>query len=213
MMKPILLSFLMIVPFAAQATCFAEAADRYVISESLLRAIAQVESSGRPEAMNLSHRKRTGTYDIGMMQVNSSWLPKLAKMGIDEKMLMEPCQNVMVGAWILAHHLREAGAGWNGVGAYNASCRTLTPEQCQAARNTYAWKVYRALTGKTATPRRLPVPTVAASAPAGVQRRISSVVIEDAHDAPAAQPQQVLLAASRHKPPHEQGVDDAALQD
>jgi len=144
MIRSILLS-LMMASGASHAMCFAEAAGRYSLPEDLLRAIAKVESSNNPEATNLSHYERTKTYDIGLMQINSSWLPRLARMGITEKMLREPCQNVLVGAWILSQHLRESGADWNGVGAYNASCRTLSKPACEEARNGYAWKVYRAL--------------------------------------------------------------------
>jgi hypothetical protein len=55
----------------------------------------------------------------------------------------------MVGAWILAHHMREDGADWNGVGAYNASCRGASPAQCAVLRNTYTNKVYAALTAQS----------------------------------------------------------------
>jgi len=129
----------------AHAYCFVEAARRYSISEPLLRAIARVESNTNAAAMNMGHIGRTKSYDIGLMQINSSWLPKLRTFGIDEQALKDPCQNLMVGAWILAHHMREDGADWNGVGAYNASCRGASKEQCAALRNTYTNKVYAAL--------------------------------------------------------------------
>jgi hypothetical protein len=129
----------------SHAYCFEEAAKRYSISEPLLRAIARVESNTNAAAMNMSHIGRTKSYDIGLMQINSSWLPKLRTFGIDEQALKDPCQNLMVGAWILAHHMREDGADWNGVGAYNASCRGASKEQCAALRNTYTNKVYAAL--------------------------------------------------------------------
>jgi soluble lytic murein transglycosylase-like protein len=134
---------------AAHAYCFEEASKRYSISEQLLRAIARVESNTNGAAMNMGHLGRTGSYDIGLMQINSSWLPKLRTFGINEQALKDPCQNLMVGAWILAHHMREDGADWNGVGAYNASCRGASPAQCAVLRNTYTNKVYAALTAQS----------------------------------------------------------------
>lgn len=146
-MRRLILPALLLSCFAgtASATCYADAAARYRLPEDLLKAVVKVESGGRPEAMNLGHQTRTGSYDIGLMQINSSWLKKLKNFNITEQMLKEPCQNVLVGAWILSHHLRETGADWNGVGSYNASCRTLSKEACEKTRFGYSWKVYRAL--------------------------------------------------------------------
>lgn len=155
----------------AKAYCFEQAGRRYGLNPTLLEAIGQTESSLRPQATNLTHHARTGTYDIGLMQINSSWLPKLAAFGIAEH-LREPCQNVMVGAWILANHMRESGFDWNGVGAYNASCRTLSAAQCRTVRADYTWKVYRNWTRAPAgpqagaPPRRVVLPEVTLPAPA-----------------------------------------------
>lgn len=171
---------------AASATCFSEAAARYKLPEDLLRAVVKVESGGRPEAMNLGHKTRTGTYDIGLMQINSSWLKKLKTYSITEEMLKEPCQNVLVGAWILSHHLKETGADWNGVGSYNASCRTLSADYCKKTRYGYSWKVYQALMKLRNTPVQQAKPADTAGKPIVVavaaqrtQRSIRTVASEE----------------------------------
>lgn len=117
---------------SVHAMCFKEASDRYQVSEPLLRAIAKTESNFNPKALN---RNKNGTEDIGVMQINTSWLPTLAKFGIGREQLLDPCINVQIGAWVLASNIAQHGKTWRAVGAYNA----VTPSK-QAA---YVEKVWR----------------------------------------------------------------------
>ena len=139
-----LLLFAIVLP--AQA-CWQDAAARYGVDARLLYAIAQQESSLKAQAINRSHAARTGSVDIGLMQINSRWLPVLGRHGIRETDLLDPCTNLQVGAWILAQSFRRYGATWDAVGAYHAGCTELRPPDCAATRARYAAAVYRRLKG------------------------------------------------------------------
>lgn len=114
-----LLAALVIGPCSAGATCFAEAAARYKVSERLLRSIQVTENaSGKTDVVNATNAD--GSKDIGFMQINSWWLPKLASYGIREKDLLNACVSVNVAAWILANNIVTYGHTWKAVGAYNS---------------------------------------------------------------------------------------------
>ncbi len=149
---PALIGGLLALPCASSA-CWQEAATRYRVPVDLLVAIARVESSLNPQAVNRSHQARTGSYDIGLMQINSAHLPQLKRWGIGEAQLMEPCTNIHVGAWILAQSIARHGLNWQAVGAYNAACTQLRGPACEAARARYASKVARALASESAGAR------------------------------------------------------------
>ncbi len=101
--------------------CFAEAAQKYSLDPVLLKAIAKTESGFNPGA--ISKPNRNGSVDIGLMQINSSWLPKLSGFGIYEAHLLQPCTNIHVGAWVLANNIKNLGYTWKAVGAYNSPTR------------------------------------------------------------------------------------------
>nr|WP_233833239.1 transglycosylase SLT domain-containing protein [Paraburkholderia sp. ZP32-5] len=115
----------------AWADCIDDAASFQHVNVGLMRAIAQVESGTQTDVIN---RNSDGTVDIGLMQINSSWLPRLAREGISEQSLFDPCTNAYVGAWILSENIRQYGPTWSAIGAYNAA----SPEK----RLAYARKVY-----------------------------------------------------------------------
>jgi soluble lytic murein transglycosylase-like protein len=148
----------------APRNCWHEAGERYQISPWLLYAIAQAESDLRPNAMNRDHFKRTGTVDIGLMQINSSHLRPnhpLAMNGIGERELRDPCINIHVGAWLLAENIRRTGPKWDAVGAYNAVCSQLKGAACTKARKKYIDRVWSKLTRSAPAQPINPAPAIA----------------------------------------------------
>ncbi len=121
---------------AAWGDCLDDAAAFQHVSPALVRAIAQHESGMHARAVNVN---ADGSEDIGLMQINSSWLPTLARYGIGRAQLFNACVNAYVGTWILAANIREFGPSWRAVGAYNAR----SPQK----QMIYAKAIYRRLTG------------------------------------------------------------------
>jgi soluble lytic murein transglycosylase-like protein len=119
---------------ACRADCIDDAAAYQHISTQLVRAIAQHESGMRANAVNVNP---DGSEDIGLMQINSSWLPTLARFGIGRSQLFDACVNAYVGTWILASNIRHFGPTWKAVGAYNAAS--------SAKQLVYANAIYRRL--------------------------------------------------------------------
>ena len=153
--------------------CWDDAAQRSGVSADLLTAIARVESNLNPYALNRSHLQRTGSYDIGLMQINSRLLPILAHHGIREADLLEPCTNIRVGAWLLADLFARMGATWEAVGAYNAACTRIKPEACRKVRSQYAWRVYRRITPRGKTDSRIATLPVADLSPTLLAVRVA----------------------------------------
>lgn len=112
--------------WTAANQCVADAAQKNGLPVRLFAAILATEAGTVGKIV----RNTNGTYDIGPAQVNSSWLPKLARMGISEdKLLNDGCLNVSVGAWILAGEMNGASPAdpadyWRRVGNYNSHTQT-----------------------------------------------------------------------------------------
>lgn len=115
-------AFLYAAPSFAQSQgwqCWADASARYNVPVDLLYAIARVETGNR--AGLVSRPNKNGSYDIGLMQINSMHLRRLAKNGITERDLLgKPCVNLHVGAMILSEMISRHGYTWVAIGAYNA---------------------------------------------------------------------------------------------
>lgn len=123
-----------------ESNCWDAAGRVYQLDPWLLFSIAKVESGFRSHAINRDNKNKT--IDIGLMQINSTWLPTIKRFGIEPSALFEPCVSIHVGAWILAQNIKHFGYNIDGIGAYNS------PRNVKI-RRSYAQKVaaaYRDLT-------------------------------------------------------------------
>jgi soluble lytic murein transglycosylase-like protein len=109
------------VPFVAQAAspqrpastdeanilvCLQSAATTFGVDVLPLVILRQVEAG----SLGHTSGNTNGSYDIGPMQINSSWLPRLARLGITETMVRDDaCVNAYVGTWIYSEELKATG--------------------------------------------------------------------------------------------------------
>lgn len=126
------LLWVFLLPCVCFGFCFEDAGRLYAISPLLLETLAKVESNLNPNAIN---KNANGSVDIGLMQINSTWMARLNCRA--EDLLTNPCTNVMTGAWVLRHCLDIYGYTWQAVGCYNA--------RSAGKKINYAWKVFRQL--------------------------------------------------------------------
>ncbi len=85
------------------------ASQAHDVPPALLTGIYRAEG-GKP---GLAVENTNGSYDLGPMQINTIWLPELAKQWrINEeeakiRVRDDMCSNIDVAAWILRKHLNE----------------------------------------------------------------------------------------------------------
>ncbi len=111
-------------PQIAVAFCFESAGRTYAIPSKLIEAIAYRESAFDPQTI---HRNSNGSFDYGVMQINSWWFNTL---GAERwQALSDPCFNVRVGAWILRDCIDRYGYTWDGLACYRSgkSLNALSP--------------------------------------------------------------------------------------
>ena len=93
------------------AACLMLASQTYSVPPAVLVGIYKAE--GGKVGQQVSNTN--GSYDLGPMQINTIWMPELAKKwGVNEEIAKkwvrdDACTNVGVAAWILKGHLDETG--------------------------------------------------------------------------------------------------------
>lgn len=112
--------WLMAVPYLA---CMALIASLYDLPPRVLPSIQAVEG-GRP---GLASRNTNGSEDLGVMQINTLWLPALSRytglsqVAVRERLVSEPCFNIAAAGAILRTYLDETrGDLMRAIGNYHS---------------------------------------------------------------------------------------------
>ena len=101
----------------ALAACLIMAANTYQVPAAVMIGIMQVEGGHVGQQV----RNSNGSYDLGPMQVNTIWVPQLARLwnvsqGTAQTWVRDDgCVNVHVSAWILKQKITEAGSLVGGI--------------------------------------------------------------------------------------------------
>lgn len=106
----------------ALALCIFTAAQTYSVPPSVILGVLNVEGG----KVGMASANTNGTYDLGPMQINTLWVPELAKhWGVNQKTALrwvrdDACVNIGVGAWILRKKMNEAGSLHGGIAGYHS---------------------------------------------------------------------------------------------
>ena len=124
------------------ATCIFLAAQTYSLPPAVLMGIMEVEGGKIGQQV----KNTNDTYDLGPMQINTLWMPELAKhWRVPRKTAWrwvrdDACTNVHVAAWILRNKTNRAGSLYTGIAHYHSA----TPKHGRP----YRQKVIRAMQRK-----------------------------------------------------------------
>lgn len=97
---------------AVIASCLLVAAQTYNVPPAVMVGIMRVEGGRAGQAVGPN---TNGTYDLGPMQINTMWLPQLARhWNVSHNTVFrmvrdDACVNMHVAAWILRQRLNESG--------------------------------------------------------------------------------------------------------
>ena len=98
-------------------SCVNQAAINYEVPAELILAIIFVEGGRNGIAM----ANTNGTFDYGVMQINSSWLTRFTQFSTSAYQLQfDACQNVMVGSWILKQNIENNPDLFKAIGDYHS---------------------------------------------------------------------------------------------
>ena len=146
-------SFLVLLALAATSSnaeaeigrCIARASVGFKVDPIALELIRDVEG-GRPGSAS---RNDNGTVDLGVMQVNSWWLPRLEALGITRNELQyDTCINVAVAAWIYVQEFEQTSDMARAVAAYHSPTRRYQARYLRLVERAIDRRIERAGSGK-----------------------------------------------------------------
>lgn len=104
-------------------SCIHQAVVDYQVPAKLIISVLKTENG----YIGMANKNKNGTYDYGPMQINSVWLTTINKYGYTANDIQyNACDNVKVGAWILAQKINGEDQVWREVGNYHSKTKRLS---------------------------------------------------------------------------------------
>ena len=105
------------------ATCLLLAAQTYSVPPEIMFGIYKVEAG---QVGQMVGPNKNGGYDLGPMQINTLWIPELARIwGVDQRTAAkwvggDECTNAGVAAWIIRRNYDETGDMGKAISYYHS---------------------------------------------------------------------------------------------
>ncbi len=113
--------------------CINQSAEMFHVPAKLIISVIKIENGWNGATV----KNKNGSEDLGVMQVNTTWLKELSRYGISrENLQYDPCVNVHTGTWLLAKGLAR-GEGWQGVGNYHSATPIYNTAYRQKVKKAY----------------------------------------------------------------------------
>lgn len=120
------------------AECLKKASDIQGVSSYVILGLLKTEGGH----IGSASRNTNGTYDLGPMQVNTTWVPRLAEANFNgnrsqtyQALRYDGCYNVFVGTWVFRQYLDEADGNYaRAIGYYNSH----TPSKMNIYQHRFA---------------------------------------------------------------------------
>lgn len=107
----------------ALAVCIFAAAQTYSVPPAVIMGILHVEGG----SVGMASKNTNGTEDLGPMQINTIWVPELARywnvpQDTAKRLVRDDaCVNIGVGAWILRKKINDTGSLYKGIAWYHSA--------------------------------------------------------------------------------------------
>ncbi len=104
------------------------------VPATVILSVMKVEGGKNGDAV----RNKNGTFDYGVFQINSIWLPIIARYGYTrDDVQFNACKNAEVAAWILSQCIANGKSIWSGVGDYHSHTPSHNQKYSSGVRSYY----------------------------------------------------------------------------